>query len=135
MNGMVINGSEMLQRYGFILYKRHALELHEIKISHGSLGFYDDWRPYHYAPYSGELSRDMEKCRDDTIRISDVSICGRKTRVCRATARGRERYRYMLERIPEMAVLEDRVRRLQQVPRNVLTRQIYNAYPGFSSPA
>lgn len=135
INDNTIHGSIRFQKYGFLLYKQYERDLKDIEISFPNLGFYDDWKAHYYGPYSEELEKDIEKCvSNNFIRKSSV-ITEKKQKMYMytLTIKGRTEWRAMYDKIDEMAQIDKKIKNLQKIPYYTLIRQIYNAYPKYTT--
>ena len=134
MQDNAIHGTTILQKYGFILSKQYERELAEIKLCYKKLDFYNDWKPYYYGPYSKSLSGDLTKCEENkTIRVFDLFKHGRKMKMYSLTIKGRQKWRGLFKEMPEMAKIDQKIKKLQKIPYYELIRRVYNAYPEFTT--
>lgn len=53
VNGLTVRGNIRLQKYGFLASRMYGAELRP-------LGFYSDWTPGYYGPYSRQLREDLD---------------------------------------------------------------------------
>ena len=135
INDNTIYGSIRFQKYGFLLYKQYERDLKEIEISFQYLRFYNDWEPHFYGPYSKELEKDIETCVANKLIRKSLFTTEKKQKmdVYTLTLKGRGKWRKMYDQIDEMAQIDKKIKNLQKIPYYTLIRQIYNAYPKYTT--
>ena len=135
INDNTIYGTTRFQKYGFLLYKQYGQELKNIQNKYPELKFYDDWEAYHYGPYSKKLENDLEQCiTENLIRKSSITTEKKqKMDMYVLTIKGRRKWRALYVKINELSQMDKKIKNLQKIPHYTLIRQIYNAYPEFTT--
>ena len=135
INDNTIYGSTRFQKYGFLLYKQYEKELKKIKTTFPNLGFYNDWKAHYYGPYSEELEKDIKKCVSDRLirKSSIITEKKQEMHMYTLTIKGRTKWRTMYDKIDEIAQIDKKIKNLQKTPYYTLIRQIYNAYPEYTT--
>ena len=134
INDNIIHGDTRFQKYGFLLFMQYKKELAELNINYDGFSFYDDWKAYHYGPYSEKLTRDINECIEKKLLQKTKSLHSNKPYELYAlTLKGRARWRGFLSYThEEMIKINKKIQELQSVHFYKLLRQIYNAYPDYT---
>ncbi len=131
INDNAVHGATRLQKYGFLLHKQYRKELSELAIEY-MVPFYDDWKAYHYGPFSRQLEADIEKCVDAGLIKKDAGSGNHKYDIYSLTTKGRVKWRRLLaEKTSEIGDLHEKIRLLQAENLRTLLTKIYNAYPEY----
>lgn len=130
----MIHGTTRLQKYGFILHKQYETELGRISQGGLSPGFYDDWEPYYYGPYSRQLDKDARMCVKNGLVVKKAINTTLNSFKYFFTIRGRVRWRRLFAKHQEdMTAVEEKIRKLQTVQLEDLMRNIYRVYPEYTT--
>ncbi len=130
----VIHGSTRFQKYGFLLHKQCQSELDKLKKAYPNLDFYEDWKPHFYGPYSEQLKSDIEKCVAAKILRKDNAGEGMKYDLYGLTLIGRKKWREILNNTPyEIIKINNKIRGLQMTKTVDVLRQVYRAYPKYTT--
>lgn len=130
LNGMVVTGSTRLQKYGFLLAQQHDEELTRLLSVHGGPGFYRDWVPYHFGPYSRDLKNDVDAgIRNGIIRDAYSNNATTYT----LTMNGRFKWRRLLAKSgDDMEKIAQKIKSLQGIQLYDLLRYTYSRYPDYT---
>ena len=132
VNDNIIRGSIRMQKYGFVIFRQYKLELAEIGIAFPGFGFYDDWIPYHYGPYSRALASDVETAIEAGILTRSGPPPGKMYHEYVLTPRGRVKWHELHEVISdEIATIGKKIKQLQSLRFYELLRRVYAAYPEY----
>ena len=132
INDNTIHGSTRFQKYAFLLYMQYKTELKKLKDRYSELGFYKDWKPYHYGPYSEQLKEDITKCQKANL-LKCVEAKDKKYHDYFLTIKGRVRWRTFLNHNnDEIKNINEKIKQLQSKNFYELLRQIYSAYPEYT---
>ena len=135
INDFTIAGSTRFQKYGFLLHKEYGAYI--ISLSERcNIKFYDDWKPYHFGPFSKSLKEDLKECVDtrviQTINVSTGNE-GRMMTTYSLTPKGRTKWVEIWDKVPEIPSIVKQIQSLQKIPYYILLGQIYRAYPEFTT--
>ena len=123
---LAIGSRTRIQKYGFLIHKRYGREL-------GGTGFYSDWIPYHFGPYSGELCRDIDGAvRGGYLREEEDTGNYTRLRTYSTTARGAREYRRLIAGNSLLADVRVMLRHLQGQSLMSIIEQIYSDYPYYA---
>ncbi|MDA8001997.1 MAG: hypothetical protein MPL62_12015, partial [Alphaproteobacteria bacterium] len=96
------------------------------------LGFYADWKPYHFGPYSEALACDL----DAAIRARHVDIInpdgGIGSKRYRLAAGACKEYASLRKDLGYVAGIRKMLAKLETLSLTGLLRQIYEDYPGYA---
>ena len=101
INDNTIHGSIRFQKYGFLLHKQYQRELLELGLSYDGFTFYEDWKPYHYGPYSEQLQKDITDCIDNNLVNKIPPNTNVRYNSYKLTLKGRVRWREFLKHTPD----------------------------------
>lgn len=134
INDNTIHGAVRFQKYGFLLANQYSKKMDEIKQKHG-ISFYHDWRPHNFGPYSDELDQDIEQCINDKImtRITVPTNRDNEMKMYSLSIKGRQKWRGLFDTNDQMKAFDEKIKNLQKIPYYSLLRQIYKAYPEYTS--
>ena len=128
-----IHGTTRLQKYGFLLHKQYGQELSAILRSNPDVGFYGDWKPFWFGPFSESLSKDIQACVEAGLIYKELVDPARNSYRYSLTVRGRRRWRQLLsEFTSEITAIHEKVANLQGVRLERLLQRIYDAYPEYT---
>ena len=134
INDNTIAGDTRFQKYGFLLYKQYVRELAKLGRSQPNLIFYDDWKSHYYGPYSEKLDKDIKSNVEMGMLKAIPSGVKKNYNRYELTVKGRKKWRILLNNSPnEIISINDKIRNLQTTKLIELMRQIYNAYPEYTT--
>lgn len=128
VNSLTVHGRTRLQKYGFLASKLYGGDLER-------LGFYSDWRPNEYGPYSSSLDLDVRQCvRDGIVDEADgPEPGGTAYHVYALRPKGLAMLRRLaLEHGPIIEALSARLSDFNRKPWQTLLGDMCRAYPEYT---
>lgn len=126
MQDLVIGGRTRVQKYGFLIYKQYWDEVKEC-------GFYSDWKPHNFGPYSPSLAEDLAAAvQEGYVEEETDSYNGSTITKYRLTIRGTTKYRSMLKDRDFMNQINEMLRNQQNKSLMSILKQIYRDYPEYT---
>ena len=133
LSDATVHGTTRLQKYGFLLHKQYGREVSAILRDNPNMGFYDDWKPFWFGPFSESLSKDIQACVDAGLVYKELVDPARNSYRYSLTVRGRKRWRQLLgEFTSEITTIHEKVMNLQGMRLERLLQRIYDAYPEYT---
>ena len=124
MQDLSIRGKTRIQKYGFCIHQQYA--------EADGLGFYADWKAYHFGPYSQALADDLDAAiRDKHVEIIDPDGGTGSKRYKLAIGAYKE-YASLGEKHGYVAGIREMLGNLQTLSLTGLLRQIYRDYPEYA---
>ena len=126
MQDFDIDGKTRIQKYGFHVFQQYKDELK-------GLGFYSDWIPYHFGPYSQRLADDLASAIEHGyVRESDSDNINSKYKKYSTTPKGRAEYRKLLAEHEFLGGVYEMIKNLQRKRLMSILMQIYADYPQYT---
>jgi len=126
INDMTIAGNTRIQKYGFLISQLYAKKLD---------GFYVDWKPYLYGPYSEELKKDLDEAIANNLvtKYTTMTPSNREFSNYTLTIKGRLKLRRITEQYHKVIKdLYDKFTELNRRPMQTILKDIYLAYPKYT---
>ena len=129
----MISGDTRLHALGFLLARQHEKETSRIAQKMQLSGFYDDWEPQWFNPYSKALAKDIDDCLDRGLLYKRQSNEIGIPFVYGLTHAGRKRYHIVLKRKlgSDMLLTEERIEHLQKVDIYSILEDLYVCCPEY----
>lgn len=129
----MVYGSTRLQKYGFLLAKQYKNETNRVSKATPPQGFYDDWEPLWFGPFSKKLAKDIDYCVKHGLIYKEPVKLSQNSFRYGLTPKGRMRWRDMLREFnDDMTAIREKVVNLQKVRLERLLEGIYRAYPEYT---
>ena len=125
MQDLSIMGRIRMQKYGFCIHQQYA--------EADDLGFYADWKPYHFGPYSEALACDLDAAirAGHVLEIGDPGGGPGPNRY-KLAANASKEYASLKENLDYVAGIRRMLAKLETLSLMGLLRQIYQDYPGYA---
>lgn len=125
MQDFSIWGRTRIQKYGFCIHQQYK----EVK----ELGFYSDWKPYHFGPYSQNLADDLDAAiQDGYIRVIENPDSGTDFKRYRLVEKVHKAYLDLKDSHNYVAEIHGLLDNLEKLSLMGLLKQIYRDYPEYA---
>ncbi|MDA7940161.1 MAG: hypothetical protein MPI95_04230 [Nitrosopumilus sp.] len=121
-----IGGRTRIQKYGFYIYQKYPVV--------DEYGFYTDWKPNHFGPYSQELADGIDAAVRDghLIEIRDEKS-GTEFKKYRLSVEASKEYKELKREKGFLEDMQKLIKHLQGLSLMTVLKQVYWDYPEFAA--
>lgn len=124
-----IEGATRLQKYAFLIAMSKSTK--DVR----KMGFYNDWKPSKYGPFSGDLADDIRKVKDESLiqAFHVINEYGYRVDRFALTEKGRQRFQIVIKEIGQLSSkIKDIVINYNKRSLMDVLSDVYYLYPNYA---